>query len=106
MLKISVVESETRRQVVLEGKLIAPWTDELSKICDGQQDGSQKGELVIDIRGLTVIGREGEDVLLALMQRGAKFRGSDVFTKQILKGLARQTQKPANGSKPEASSLD
>ena len=98
MLKISVVESDTRRQVVLEGKLIAPWTDELSKICNGQQDGSQRGELVIDIRGLTVIGREGEDVLLALMQQGAKFRGSDVFTKQILRGLARRAQKPEGSS--------
>ena len=106
MLKISVVQTDTKRHVVLEGKLIAPWTDELSKICDRQQDGSQIGELVIDIRGLTVIGREGEDVLLALMQQGAKFRGSDVFTKQILRGLARRPQKPANGSKPEASNLD
>ena len=96
MLKISIVELGSKRQVVLEGKLIAPWTDELSKICDGYQAQLQRGELVVDIRGVTVIGREGEDVLLALMQQGARFRGSDVFTRQILREIARRAQKLAN----------
>ncbi len=96
MLRISIIESATRRQVLLEGKLIAPWTDELSRICNGYQDQLQKGELVVDVRGVTVIGREGEEVLLALMRKGAKFRGSDVFTRQILRELARRAQKLTN----------
>ena len=95
MLKISIVELGTRRQLVLEGKLIAPWTDELTRICKGYQGQLQESELVVDIRGVTVISREGEDVLLALMRQGAKFRGRDVFTRQILRELARRAQKLA-----------
>ena len=46
-----------------------------------------------------MISQEGEDVLLALMLQGAKFRGSDVFTKQILKQLSRRAQQLGNGNK-------
>lgn len=93
MLKISIVESETKRQLVLEGKLIAPWTDELKSICQGNANDLEHRELVIDVRGLTVISADGQDALLALMLQGAKFRGSDVFTKQILKQLTRRARR-------------
>lgn len=103
MLKISTIENQTKCLLVLEGKLLPPWTDELKNICSERQIRSNHGELVIDIRGLTVISREGEDVLLSLMLQGAKFRGSDVFTRQILKQLARRAQKVSEGKKaPES----
>ncbi len=93
MLKISIVESGTKRQLVLEGKLVAPWTDELKSICQGNPSDLMQRELVIDVRGLTVINADGQDALLALMLQGAKFRGGDVFTKQILKQLNRRAHR-------------
>lgn len=99
MLRISIAESGTRRQLVLEGKLIPPWTDELKNVCENDQSGSEHRELLIDVRGLTVVSQEGEDLLLALILEGAKFRGSDVFTKQILKQLARRAQHLGSGNK-------
>lgn len=90
----------------MEGKLIAPWTDELSRVCNGYQGQLQKGELVVDIRGVTVIGREGEDVLLALIRQGAKFRGRDVFTRQILTSLAQRAQKLAKLEKSATNGSD
>jgi hypothetical protein len=92
MLRISIIETGTRRQLelVLEGKLVAPWTDELKSVCLRNDNKSEPRELVIDVDGLTAISQEGEDVLLALMLKGARFRGGDLFTKQILKQLAQQ----------------
>jgi len=90
MLKISIIENETRIRLTLEGKLVAPWTGELKNVCRDNESELKHRELVIDVRGLTVISKEGEDVLLALMIQGAKFRGRGVFTKQILKQLARR----------------
>jgi anti-anti-sigma regulatory factor len=90
MLKISISENETKRELVLEGKLIEPWTNEL-KIA-GQQaavDGDHR-ELIIDLRGLTAISAEGERVLLALMDEGARFRTCGVFMRQVLKNLSRR----------------
>ena len=99
MLRISIIESGTSRRLMLEGKLVPPWTDELKNALARNESGEEHCELVVDVRGLTVISEEGEDVLLALMLQGARFRGSDVFTKQILKQLARRAQQPGNGKK-------
>ena len=35
MLKISFIENDHKRQVVLEGKLVAPWTNELMNFGQG-----------------------------------------------------------------------
>ena len=99
MLKISIIENGTRRQVILEGKLVKPWTDELRNVCKSNEGESEHRELVVDVRGLTVISLEGEDALLALMLQGAKFRGSDLFTKQILKQLARRAEQSKQDEK-------
>jgi len=97
MLKISIIETATRRQVVLEGKLVAPWTDEVRSICQAAICDLDHRDFVIDLRGITVISRDGEEVLLAFMDQGARFRGSDVFTKEILKQLARRAQRGKQG---------
>ena len=92
MLKISMIENGTKRQLVLEGKLVAPWTNELKNI--GQQalfDGDQR-ELVIDLRSVTALSAEGEDVLAALADQGARFRVSGVFMRQVMKQLSRRTR--------------
>lgn len=92
MLKISIVESETKCQLILEGKLVAPWTDELKNSWLKAAATLDSRELVIDVRGLTVVGTDGEDLLLALMTQGAKFRGTSVFTKEVLKKLAQRAR--------------
>jgi len=37
MLKITILDTPDRRRLVLEGKLVAPWTAELRKECRGPQ---------------------------------------------------------------------
>ena len=54
-------------------------------------DGLRTGrEPVIEVRNLTAISQEGENVLLELMKRGVKIHCSGVFTKQVLRQLARR----------------
>ena len=93
MLKISTIESNHKLQLVLEGKLVAPWTDVLKSV--GLQTLSDRDhrKLVIDVRGVTAISTEGEDVLLALMDQGARFRASGVFMRQVLKELSRRSRR-------------
>ena len=92
MLKISIKDSKTRRLLVLEGKLVAPWTNELSSICLDPRSDLNERELVIDVQEVTDISADGEEVLLCLMAHGARFRGSGVFMKQVLKQLARRAR--------------
>lgn len=90
MLKISVNDSNTRRLLILEGKLIAPWAKELENLCQETASESQHRTLIVDVAGVTDISSHGEDALVFLMVRGAKFRGSGVYMKQVLKQLARR----------------
>ena len=91
MLKISAKDGKTGRRLVLEGKLIAPWTSEVVETAS--QNNRSDRELVIDLRGVTDISADGEEALYGLMVRGAKFRGAGVFLKQVLKQLAHRERR-------------
>jgi hypothetical protein len=93
MLKISLVEKRTRRQVVLEGKLIAPWAAELRAVCEKEKAELDGRELVVEMKCITAISQEGENVLLQLMKEGVKLRSRDVFMKQVLKQVARRARR-------------
>ena len=74
--------------LVLEGKLIFPWSNELIKTAC--QDHLSDRELVINLRGVTDINADGEEALYCLMIQGAQFRSGGVFIKQVLKQLAQR----------------
>ena len=93
MLKISFVENRTRCLLVLEGKLIAPWAAELRSACEKARADLNGRELVIEMKQITAISQEGENVILGLINEGVKFCSRGVFTKHILKELARRARK-------------
>lgn len=90
---ISIVEASNQRRLVLEGRLIAPWADELKTTCEKAMVDLQGRELVVDMKNVTTISQEGENVLLQLMNRGIKFHSDGVFTKHVMKQLARRAGK-------------
>jgi hypothetical protein len=89
MLKISIVESPRRRQLVVEGKLIEPWAAELTRASEKAKADLNGRDLILDLRGLTAVGPEGENVLLQLMREKVKLR-CGVFTKELIRGLRRR----------------
>jgi hypothetical protein len=92
MFKISIVETRTQRKLVVEGKLSEPWVDELRTTWRNASRDLDGRKVVIDLSSLTVISREGEDVIFDLMQQGAKFSCAGILTRHVLKGLARKCQ--------------
>ena len=93
MLKISVVESRKQRRLVVEGRLVAPWSDELKATCQTARSGLDGRELAIDLKNVTTISQEGENLLLELMKQGVKFRGCGVYTNELLKQVARRSRR-------------
>ena len=67
MLKISLVDSQRERRLIVEGTLVDPWARELAIACEKAREGVERREFVVDLRGLTRIGQEGERVLLQLI---------------------------------------
>ncbi|HWY67999.1 MAG TPA: hypothetical protein VNX88_05000 [Terriglobales bacterium] len=97
MLKISVIDNRTQRRLILEGKLISPWTAELRTFCEKLRADLDERELVINIKHLTAISQEGENLLLELMKEGVRFRSQGLFTKQVLSQLTRRLRKNMQG---------
>lgn len=88
MLKITIIEGRTQRRLTVEGKLVGPWAAELKSAYEKAKADLRGRELLIDIKQLTGISQEGENVLLELMSDGIKFRSCGVFTKHVLKQLS------------------
>ena len=89
MLKISIVESPRRRRLVVEGKLIEPWAAELTRAWENAKADLNGRDLIVDLRSLTAVGPEGENVLLQLMREKVKLR-CGVFMKEVIGGLRRR----------------
>lgn len=92
MLKISVVEDSRRRWLIAEGKLVVPWTIELTAACAAARAARHDCELIVDLRGVTTISPEGEDVLLQLMNEEVRFE-CGVYMKEVLRQLAPKSQR-------------
>ena len=93
MLKVSLIDSARQRRLIVEGKLIAPWAAELRSACEKARADLRGRELVVEMKHITMITQEGENVILGLMNRGIKFRCHGVFTKRVVKQLTRRASR-------------
>lgn len=86
-MKISLIDNDRRCRLIVEGKLIAPWAAELRSVCEKARADLRGRELIIDLKHITAISQEGENVILEQMNGGVKFRCDGMFTKHVLKEL-------------------
>jgi hypothetical protein len=93
MLKISLVDNARRRRVIVEGKLIAPWAAELRSACEKARADLRGRELVVEMKHISTISQEGESLILELINGGLRFRCHGVFTKHVVKELARRASR-------------
>jgi hypothetical protein len=93
MLKISLIDRNRHRRLIVEGKLIAPWAAELKSACENARADLRGRELVIEMKHITMISQESEDLILGLIKSGIRFRCSGVFTKHVVKELTRRARR-------------
>jgi hypothetical protein len=90
MFKISIVEGRRQRRLMLEGRLVRPWTAEVESAWKTAAENLQGRKLVVDVTNVTHIGADGECTISKLMREGAKFSCRGVLTRHVLKQLARK----------------
>ncbi len=93
MLKISVIDTRGLRRVVVEGKLVPPWTAELQDAWKRAREDLDGRKLVIDLNQVTLMSRKAEEEIFDLIQQGARFSCSGVLTKHVIRELARRCQR-------------
>jgi hypothetical protein len=79
--------------VIVEGKLIASWAAEPRSACEKARADLRGRELVVEMKHVTTIGQEAQNVIVDLLNRGIKFRCNGVFTKHVLKQLTRRANR-------------
>ena len=71
MMKISRIDASTQRRLIVEGKLITPWAAELRSACEDARVDLGGRELVVEMKHVTTISQEGENVVIELINAGS-----------------------------------
>lgn len=90
MLKITVSETASEQRWKLQGRLAGPWVEQLQS-CWARAQAERPGRsCVIDVTNLTSVDGEGEMLLQAMINQGARFHACGVYIKHVLENLSRQ----------------
>lgn len=92
MFKISIVETPSQRRLVLEGRLVSPWTAEVVAAWRNAAEQLDGRSLVVDLMNVTLISSDGEEVLSELMRNGVRFSCGGVLTRHVVRQLARRNR--------------
>ncbi len=81
MLRITKAVREGRDVIVLEGRLIGRWVDELERTCRG---GSSLPPVLV-LSGVTFADPRGVSVLRRIRARGAELERTSTFLEELLR---------------------
>ena len=84
MLRITLHETESSVRMVLEGRIVGDWVQELSRVCRELAPKLAMKRLAIDISAVTYADGKGKLMLKKIMsQRKAKLVGSALAIQDI-----------------------
>lgn len=84
MLRITSHDTGRILTLQLEGRLAAPWLEELEKCWNEAVNGRRRSVLRVDLTGVTSIDARGKACLKAIRQEGAEFIAADCLMKAIV----------------------
>jgi hypothetical protein len=87
MLRITVKEIAAEQRWVLQGRLTKNSVQELISNWQAARDRSSSCKRVVDLNEVTVIDKSGEEVLSMMIDEGARFVASGLYTKHLLQTL-------------------
>jgi anti-anti-sigma regulatory factor len=70
--------------LVLEGRVIGPWVEELRQSCERVL--AERRGFVLDLANVSFVGREGVELFRTLRDRQVVFRNCSPFVGEQLKG--------------------
>ncbi len=86
MLRLTRIANTHRAQIIkLEGKLLGPWVDEVSRVCAG---GTDAGRLDLDLAALVFVDAAGERLLRELIAQGIEVVACSSYVAELLRSSA------------------
>ena len=90
MLKITVTNTATEERWTLQGRLVAPWVEELKVSWQRDHRTGQGLRCIVNLNEVTFIDKSGERMLRCMSNQGAQLVASDVYIKNVLDRLRGQ----------------
>jgi len=90
MLRITVTETASEQRWILQGRLTGSPIEELIISWRANRRCPPSQRRVVDLNEITSIDKDGEQVLLMMIQDGAKFEATGLYTKHLLETLSAQ----------------
>jgi hypothetical protein len=87
MLRITVKEIAAEQRWILQGRLTKNSVPELVSNWQAARDRSSSSKCIVDLNEVTVIDKSGEEVLSMMIDEGARFVASGLYTKLLLQTL-------------------
>jgi hypothetical protein len=104
VLRISVEENPGALALIVEGRLVGPWVDELQRLCQERGAPGKGVQTTVDLCGLTAMDTRGQALLDELLHRGATLRCSDVMNQYLVEQMARPAESFQEAYRPCQSS--
>jgi hypothetical protein len=87
MLKITVTNTASAERWTLQGRLVAPWVNELKTTWNRARRAVGKRRCIVNLDEVTFIDKGGERMLRSMSKQGARLVAGDVYVKQVLDRL-------------------
>jgi ABC-type transporter Mla MlaB component len=92
MFRITVVDSPSEEKWILQGQLTGEFASELHATWRTSLDRCLDRLRVVDLSDVTMIDRNGEEVLLQMIHQHAKFVAAGVYTSLLLEALQARSE--------------
>jgi hypothetical protein len=91
MLKITITSTATEERWFLQGRLVAPWIDEVKASWMRAHRTALARRCIVNLDEVTFIDRNGERMLRWMSNRGAQLVARDVYVQHVLDRLRRKS---------------
>ena len=102
MLRITLKEIASEQRWILQGRLTKNSVPELVSNWQAARDRPSARNQIVDLNEVTVIDKSGEEVLSTMIDEGARFVASGLYTKHLLQTLhERERERKEHSHNPE-----
>ena len=86
MLRVTTMHEGQTVTLKLEGKLIGPWVEEVTRVWTNTTQ-TPRYSYIVDLCSVTFIDKPGRELLADMSRRGARFVASDCLTRTIIEEI-------------------
>lgn len=90
MLKVTIHEDANEIKLVLEGRLCGECAAEAERSWRNALAGAGSREISIDLAGVSYVDRDGESLLMDMLEQGAAVRVGGVWMEHLVADLRRR----------------